>query len=263
MTFKLGSTNINQIFLGSTEIKKAYLGSTLIHDKTGGGTPTTAFTTAGGTGAYANPSTASFAAPTVGSLLLCTMGSRTGTGHTGHAVTDANGGTWTKIFGQDQELLDSGSRHACSVWWRVATATDASGAFNVTADTGAAETTYHAVYEVIPNGDYTWALEGFAAANSGAGFWPNTNSGNTSNIAASNVCVIGIGQCRHSSPVPTSITFDGILDGNLTYITGSTNQMSSGLSVIGTPQAGGIKSTFNSNDGGGTKGVTAVLVFSG
>ncbi len=35
--FKLGGTQINQLFLGNTEIKKAYLGSTLIHDKTGGG----------------------------------------------------------------------------------------------------------------------------------------------------------------------------------------------------------------------------------
>ena len=33
---KLGSTDINKLYLGSTEIKKAYLGSTLIYDKTGG-----------------------------------------------------------------------------------------------------------------------------------------------------------------------------------------------------------------------------------
>lgn len=37
MTFKLGSTTINEIRLGSTEVKKAYLGSTVIHDTTGGG----------------------------------------------------------------------------------------------------------------------------------------------------------------------------------------------------------------------------------
>lgn len=34
---KLGSTQINKMFLGSTEIKKAYLGSTLVHDAAGGG----------------------------------------------------------------------------------------------------------------------------------------------------------------------------------------------------------------------------------
>lgn len=37
MTFKLGSTDINKLYLGSTEIKKAYLGSSLMHDTTGGG----------------------------------------------------------------------------------------------------------------------------------------------------------------------------------------------------------------------------------
>ena len=36
MTIKLGSVDINQLYLGSTEIKKAYLGSTLLYDKTGG-----------------------------------------------------------------------------------------------------------------------------------------------------------------------------------------------------------------------------------
>lgn len=191
------------------------------------------------------------------------MGSRSGTAHAGHTVTDSNGGTWTKILGEDQELANSTSRHACSIWWRVATATDAAGAFTVTADTGVSETTYHAVYEVIPNGDYTWALEDFSSANSGTGFWPNTSSGSTSSIAGSDLCVIAIGQGRYSSPVMTDVTFDGITDGNLAYIGGSTNQMGSGLSINGTPQPGGVKSTFNNNDGGGSRGVTAVLVFSG
>jgi hypothetical protein len=37
MTFKLGSTDINGMWLGGVEIKKALLGSTAIYDKTGGG----------------------------------------------------------------------------------------------------------------------------------------------------------------------------------------------------------------------------------
>tara|TARA_R100000951_G_scaffold103090_2_gene95515 strand:+ start:272 stop:1012 length:741 start_codon:yes stop_codon:yes gene_type:complete len=35
MSFKLGNTDINKMFLGGTEIKKAYLGSVLVYDKTG------------------------------------------------------------------------------------------------------------------------------------------------------------------------------------------------------------------------------------
>ena len=37
MSVKLGSGNVNKIYLGATEAKKIYLGSTLIYDKTGGG----------------------------------------------------------------------------------------------------------------------------------------------------------------------------------------------------------------------------------
>lgn len=34
MAFKLGSTDINQVYLGPTDIKQVYLGSTLVHDTT-------------------------------------------------------------------------------------------------------------------------------------------------------------------------------------------------------------------------------------
>lgn len=37
MVIKLGSTDINKLYLGSTEINKCYLGTTLFYDKTGGG----------------------------------------------------------------------------------------------------------------------------------------------------------------------------------------------------------------------------------
>ena len=262
MTIKLGSTDINKVFLGSTEIKKIYLGSTLIFDTTGGGTPTTAFSLGENGRVYANPADLTFTAPTEGSLLIAVMGSRTGTAHSGHDITDDNSGSWSKILGEDQELGDSSNRHAMSVWWRVATATDASGDFDITADTGVSESTHLSVFEVVPNGDYSWSLEESASANSGTGTWESLGSGNTASVSTSDNCVIAIGECRHST-VPDTVSITPV-DTDNTVLGGSSNQITSVFEMYGTPQASGVKSVaIDSSNGGDPKGAIACVVFSG
>ena len=196
-------------------------------------------------------------------ILVAIMNERSGTGHAPHAVTDANG-TWTKILGEDQELLDSNARQSASLWWRQAVSADTSAAFNISADDGTAASKRISVYEVDPSAAYDWTLQVSSSDNSGTGSTSPQGSGSTSDPGGSDLFVFAFATWRNENlQNVSSIGFTNV-DTGTTLFNGGSNGRSHGAEFSGTGQSSGAKSTDASwsVSGAGNECICGIAVFS-
>lgn len=264
MTFKLGSTDINEIRLGSTEIKKAYLGSTLIHDTTGGGGASGNFTfamQANGT-AYGDPASSALSGYADGDVIVVAVEDRGGTSHANHAVSFDGAtvnGTLTKRGGYDNEIANADARTAMSVWTYDVQSGDDLG--NVIGDDGTANSKRCSWFVIRPSATYGRVFKAIAFDGSGTTDWDGDDSDSTASLTGNDMLEIAIAGCRTSSDEPTSTSFNSPHTTGHTEHLGGDNTVSI-VAALASPSTGeGVKSSAVNSDGTNNEGIVAILVF--
>lgn len=222
----------------------------------------TTFTLRHSESVYADPATVNFDAPLESNLLLAAISERGATSHTNHTLSDANGGTWTKVLGHDQEISDPNARQSFSVWWHEATATDATGAFDITADNGQTVSKRLSVFEIDPSGAYDWTFQVESSDDSGTGSTSPQGSGSTANPGGSDLFVFGAASWRlQSGPSVGSVAFTN-LDTGLTSFLGGSNGVTQAVEFSGTGESAAAKTTDVSWTGAGHECACGIVVFS-
>lgn len=218
----------------------------------------------GETGGFFDFATVTLPSVTVGNgnILFAVLSSQQDLSHTTHSVS-GGGGAWTKLYGFDS-FSDPDTATAFgqvqSVWWRRALPTDPASLSITGSIPGEQSGLRLSVVQIAPASAYSAEFADFSAATSGPVHWDGLNSGDTSNISASDLLVIGVGTGSLGFTAPTSIAFTPAKDNNLV-------QLTLPFEIIGFDTAGqgpGVKSATISSDGGGifpVNGICGVVVF--
>jgi len=193
-----------------------------------------------------------------GDLLILTASERSGTTHADYVVTDSDGETWSKFFGYDNAIGDSGGRISAGGWWREGVAGDAIN--NVAVDNGTANGKFGTLRVVGNDGSFTWTFVEEASAGSGTSDWNNLNSGTTSTPPGSDNFVWGCGLGRTGTDLPTTTSLDGQTDGARETLAGN-NGLGACSAFNATGQTG-AESAQIASDGSGTEGICVVGIWS-
>lgn len=186
---------------------------------------------------------------------------RSGIGHANHAVSDDNGGSWTKIASYDNANGDANGRCSKATWFRAAGAGDNGDTLTITATfTGANGCLQASSYR--PSAAYGWSLSGVSANGSGTSDWNGTASGDAT--ASGNDIFerasAGARNASGSQPTTTNMNFATQTDGTTEHI-GGNNQVTFFSAIEGTSTAEGTKSATLTSDGSGNEGVVLIATF--
>ena len=264
MTFKLGSTDINQLYLGSTEILRAYLGSTEIYDATTpGGSTTYSLTGLGTISSTDNPVSIAVPAATLdeGDLVLVAISERSGVGTANNNMT-TTAGTWTTILDHEQNLGDGSSRHSVCVHMHEATAGDESG-LTLLGSTGAGGTGRRmSAFVIKPSATKSWTSDDVADVNSNTSDWNGLSSGSAT-ASSGDSLIVGFACSRNDGTnMPTSVTLTQN-DSKAEYGNSAANGLCHVMGISTSGQSAGGYSTTVTSNGSGNEGIAACLVFGG
>jgi len=205
-----------------------------------------------------DPSKVTQTAGAVDRLWVAVLHERSGLGHSGHALSDDNTGTWTKQGSLDSLLLDGNARHSLSIWTHVTVSADTSSTI-ISGDAGAGNSRLY-LYEISPSAAYDWTFVEAALDTSGTGHWNGQASGNTSSITGSDLFVMGFGAARLDTSPTTATALTQTT--NHTDFSGAQHTYFGCAAIDASGQAGGVKSTTLTATGGSDdEGIVGVIVF--
>lgn len=196
-----------------------------------------------------------------GNALIVAMNDRSGISQTTHAITDANGKTYTKLGFLDHNLGNGSERQAVSIWGRTV---DASGETDttptITGSDGTGNTKGFSVRQITPSSPVTfdWANAIVAINASGAADWNGLSSGAVA--GAGRYFEFAMATCRNSGSgtFPTVASLAPQTNAAAQSFSGA-NQLSHLFGLNTNEVTGGSGSTTVTSDGSGNEGIAATI----